>query len=730
VRRDFLEELRCLPRLDERLNEAQRYNLPGMEPEALEAAIGGPAERLGYAFEPADLPRRIATEAAREPVALPLLATLMEALWERRDRGRRLLLGSLHDELGGVGGALAARADELMARLRGRRIGRGTWEDRAWDLLLALVRPGRGAKDTRKELARAQAIAEAGGGAVGEDVLLALSGGRPRSWEGDWAGAPRLVVVSEAAGDSEDSRVELAHDSLLERWTLFGERVEAERDRLIRRDALEETAHLWKQNGARLFAVDTGPLFDLYAEARSESPEAQEYLRQGCVQRRWKRGAWLGLGLAVVLLVAGEFRSRNRELRERDLDLEIATFVRTWEDTDRLLKSTIARALTTLDTERYAEALPSMPASAERYEERVAELSSPTGSDREPLSAEDRWRLDGAQRAVALLGRKDVLEPRVHEIARDYLARIAPEIAANRERLEEGWREFRETVREGRTAYADLQIPPRYDLLPLRLREETGLWEFQLLGSGKDPAAVPEGEPWKVTGETAMLFVLLPGGRFMMGAQSEDPDALNHDAMAAPSEAPVREIGLSPFYMAAHECTVAQWLRMSGASDAQSTALPVVEVTWGSARASCLDHGADLPLEAQWEYACRAGSGSRYWFGDDTGLLGEAAWYREGGEWEYQAHSVGQLRPNPWGFHDMHGNVEEWCRDFYGDYAEEVGVDPVGPASGAIRVVRGGSFRGDSIDCRSSRRDGRFPSFMGDERGFRIVIPAASEVGD
>jgi formylglycine-generating enzyme required for sulfatase activity len=95
-----------------------------------------------------------------------------------------------------------------------------------------------------------------------------------------------------------------------------------------------------------------------------------------------------------------------------------------------------------------------------------------------------------------------------------------------------------------------------------------------------------------------------------------------------------------------------------------------------------------LPTEAQWEYACRAGTTTRWSFGDDGAQLGEYAWYRD-----KMAHPVGQKKPNAWGLYDMHGNVSEWCADWWGNayYAKSPANDPAGPDSGTYRVLRGGS---------------------------------------
>ncbi|MFM8892923.1 MAG: formylglycine-generating enzyme family protein, partial [Planctomycetia bacterium] len=149
-----------------------------------------------------------------------------------------------------------------------------------------------------------------------------------------------------------------------------------------------------------------------------------------------------------------------------------------------------------------------------------------------------------------------------------------------------------------------------------------------------------------------------------------------------------------------------------------------------------------LPTEAEWEFACRAGTGSRYSFGESAELLGDHAWF--GGGWNADgpvpggntasmphAHAVGLKAANPWGIFDVHGNVWEWVADWQADRVESPVTDPQGPPTGSFRGYRGGSFTTPPAYCRSGFRSGFHPGYRGYDVGFRLAFsPAAGARGE
>jgi formylglycine-generating enzyme required for sulfatase activity len=219
-----------------------------------------------------------------------------------------------------------------------------------------------------------------------------------------------------------------------------------------------------------------------------------------------------------------------------------------------------------------------------------------------------------------------------------------------------------------------------------------------------------------------MKFVEIPAGTFSMGSANGDSD-----------DGPVHEVRISkPYYLGVYEVTNGDGKAVKGfvPSTWKDDNLPIESVTWDEAVAFCEALSAlpaerqagrvyRLPTEAEWEYACRAGTTTAYSFGDDESLLGDFAWF--GANAGGSTHPVGQKKPNGWGLYDMQGNVWEWCSDRYGDYAAAAATDPQGPAQGSSRVLRGGSWHVTARYCRSAIRNGDYPSFR-ISFGFRLAL--------
>jgi formylglycine-generating enzyme required for sulfatase activity len=190
-----------------------------------------------------------------------------------------------------------------------------------------------------------------------------------------------------------------------------------------------------------------------------------------------------------------------------------------------------------------------------------------------------------------------------------------------------------------------------------------------------------------------------------------------------------------PFYMGVCTVTQEQYGAVMGSNPSRfrAPANPTENVSWLDAADFCSAlarrgaGGIRLPTEAEWEYACRAGTRTRFSFGDDESDLHRFAWYL--GNSDGRTHSVGTKQPNAWGLHDMHGGVYEWCMDWYGPYAGDDEENPTGPDAGSARAVRGGCWFHDQDRCRAAFRHGTAPSYVYEIIGFRVVLPSPADRG-
>ena len=318
--------------------------------------------------------------------------------------------------------------------------------------------------------------------------------------------------------------------------------------------------------------------------------------------------------------------------------------------------------------------------------------------------------------------------------------------------------------------YGGLVLNPQQDLLPLGENPRTGLWEFLHEPTGSDPTPAVDSPPhppdlgsndparvgrtprarWAVGPDTGIVFVLLPGGTFRRGGLQDESD---------PGEAPVDEVELSPFFLAAHELTQGQWLRLEG--DAPSFfgpdyvnrdvrfdhSFPIESVTWER----CVDVLArwrlELPSEAQWEYAARAGTEAAWGAHATLAALArsnaanladraaaQAAYdWIDLSDWEHfddgwaASAPVDTMEPNAFGLHHVFGNVSEWCADHFAmdAYARTEHRDPLFVSEEVRdRVLRGGSFYYGSRRARLTARH----NDLADYQDFSVGLRAARAV--
>ena len=277
-------------------------------------------------------------------------------------------------------------------------------------------------------------------------------------------------------------------------------------------------------------------------------------------------------------------------------------------------------------------------------------------------------------------------------------------------------------------ARAGVEVEPR--VVELTGRAVVTFGATASLTVGRPPAEL-QGAPLglHVDSRTGLAFILLPAGEFEMGSNYND------------REKPIHRVQLTqPFLLGKYPVTNQEYERFLKETKRMTLPeswddknfnrpqQPVVGVSWEDAQVFCDWAGCRLPTEAEWEYACRAGSkGRAYCFGDDEAEREQYAWYdkNSGGK----THPVGQKKPNDWGLYDVHGNVWEWCQDWYDEYPKGSIADPAGPKKGQFRVFRGGSWHSPAERCRSAYRDYGRPSNRLINLGFRVVLAPTSGRG-
>ena len=247
-------------------------------------------------------------------------------------------------------------------------------------------------------------------------------------------------------------------------------------------------------------------------------------------------------------------------------------------------------------------------------------------------------------------------------------------------------------------------------------KPEKGTAAAKTAATGKPGVVKPVIDP--VTG---MELILVKGGCFQMGDVFRDGN---------PDQKPVHEVCLSDYYIGKYEVTQAQWQKVIGSNPASrkecGADCPIENLSWNMIQEFIAKLNSKssiafrLPTEAEWEYAARSGGKKEKWAGtDDEKKVSDFAWHDSEGK----INKVGQMKPNSLGIHDMSGNIAEWCQDIYDAayYGVSPKDNPVGPAEGGKRVVRGGFFGIDPKESTTTFRYGDDPAVWDGEYGFRLV---------
>ena len=372
-----------------------------------------------------------------------------------------------------------------------------------------------------------------------------------------------------------------------------------------------------------------------------------------------------------------------------------------------------------LERERQAAAQQALAvaqaAAAERQaaleRERKAEAARQAALEQERQAAAERERKAAAERQAALererkaLARQAEVERQRQAAKQDRKAAAARQAELERERKE-----------AARQAEAERKRAAEASAARRRKARKAGT-----------------GKTFSLPGGVEMAFVWIPLGRFQMGSPSRERGRDD-------DEGPVHEVEISRgFWLGTYEVTQGQWESVMGSRPwrgedyvRSNSSHPAVYISWNDVQrfikklnAASGDSLYRLPSEAEWEYACRAGSKTGWLFGDDESQLTDYAWYRANA-WnagKKYAQAVGQKRTNGWGLYDMHGNVREWVQAWYDEdyYRRSPRVAPPGPTSGSLRVVRGGAFYNVAQHVRSAARGGNSPGHRASGIGVRLL---------
>ncbi|MEQ8768782.1 MAG: SUMF1/EgtB/PvdO family nonheme iron enzyme [Planctomycetota bacterium] len=482
-------------------------------------------------------------------------------------------------------------------------------------------------------------------------------------------------------------------------------------------------------------------------------------------------------GLAAISLITTsknrELRQRNDDLaaeteranRQRDLASERATEVLRLSDLRNLetlgeeaetlwppRRETIPSLQEWIDSaEDLADQIPVHRASIATLQEAIKEAEASSGAPLDDPShvpeAQLRWWLETESRLVErleafLLGKGSTLENVRYRLT---VASTIEMMTIEDQR--DAWSAAAERVR-GHALYGGLELEPIIGLVPLGPDPVTTLEELWFPESGKPPVRDEETGRWIIAEDTGLVFVLLPGGTFTQGI---DPSQPHYSPAILQNATPPSAVTLAPFLLSKYEVTQGQWIRLTGenpseyAGESDSMRRPVERMTWLAALLWLSRRALELPTEAQWEYACRAGTPGFWYTGDEPsemakiGNCGDRS-YNEKYQGSFPAEPwfdgwitsapVGSYEPNPFGLHDVHGNVFEWCRDLFlpytlparsGDGFRDT-EDPTKYLAGDYRVARGGCFYVPASFCGSAVR-AQYPSVHTDQTlGVRPIV--------
>jgi formylglycine-generating enzyme required for sulfatase activity len=362
---------------------------------------------------------------------------------------------------------------------------------------------------------------------------------------------------------------------------------------------------------------------------------------------------------------------------------------------------------------RWLEEAEALASRAPEHERQLARLRESEGGGADKDLA---WRIDALSALTDRLARFRDPYPLIGAIAsvKKRLVDLRHVAQASSVDAAEAWsRAIAEIADDTKSPfYRGFALVPQFGLVPLGADPVTGLQEFAHVASGATAVRGADGR-LVLHDDTGIVLVLVPGGSFHMGSVGSvagQPPGPRTDPNADASEMPLTPVTLEPFFIAKHETTIGQWATLTASERAvgSNPLEPARSIAWTATELAFRHAGLALPTEAQWEYAARAGTTSRWWCGLEPGSLrGAANGARPASDTSTSGpQRVDSLRPNPFGLVHVLGNVAEWTRDVFAPYS----IPPAGPEGlrtapdTGLRSVRGGSFESPASRLRSAAR--------------------------